>query len=227
MLATMPRAVRRRVGTAALVTGVVLAAGGCGGIGQPAPYDSPGINGLVIPTPSPDPADFVDGVDNPWLPLQPGATRTFRVTDDGAEVGSIETTVLDATTDVDGLSATAVTTVTDIDGVTDESTRLYAQDSDGNIWLVGADTGGDGWRAGTDGAEAGLAMPAHPRLGDGWLAYAVPGLPEAAIRVEEQSRDMVRTRDEAGTATLMTYASGAGLVGVEDLGSGWVATLVE
>ena len=61
MLAPMPRAVRRPAGAARAVAAglVILVASGCGGIGQPAPYDSPGINGLVIPTPTPDPADFV------------------------------------------------------------------------------------------------------------------------------------------------------------------------
>ena len=38
-----------------------------------------------IPTPSPDPADFVGAVDNPWLPLAPGRTWTYDVVDvDGA-----------------------------------------------------------------------------------------------------------------------------------------------
>ena len=40
-----------------------------------------GVDELVIPTPSPDPADFVAVVDNPWLPLEPGRTWTYDVTD--------------------------------------------------------------------------------------------------------------------------------------------------
>ena len=35
---------------------------------------------LTIPTPDPDPADFVRTVDNPWLPLTPGSTWTYEVT---------------------------------------------------------------------------------------------------------------------------------------------------
>jgi hypothetical protein len=233
MLAPMllpARAVVRRPRTvvARVLAGLALAAAasGCAGIGQPAPYDSPGINGLVVPTPSADPADFVDGVDNPWLPLEPGTSRAFDVTREGAEIGSVESSVLDRTTDVAGLAATVVTTTSEIDGDTDVATRYYAQDADGNVWLVGADEdgpGGDDWRAGQDGAEAGLAMPADPRLGDGWPAYVVPGLPEARTYVEDQSTTLVQLRDEAGTSTRNVYEKGVGLVGVSDLDADWTA----
>ena len=67
---------------------LVGALSGCAGIGQPQPSDSPGINGLVIPTPTPDPDDFVDVVDNPWLPLEAGATWRYEVTDAGRSVGT-------------------------------------------------------------------------------------------------------------------------------------------
>ncbi|CUR60938.1 conserved exported hypothetical protein [metagenome] len=236
MLASMLRDLRRPStrglvrATSALA--LVGALSGCAGIGQPQPYDSPGINGLVIPTPTPDPDDFVDVVDNPWLPLVAGATWSYEVTDGGRSIGAIEVEVLDDTTPVTGLDATGVRTTTEVDGDTTRETSFYAQDEDGNVWLVGADTddaadddaGAAGWRAGEGGAEAGLAMPAHPRLGDGWLAYAVPGLPEARIRVEDQSQEMVQVLDEAGTTTRTVYEKGTGLVSVVDLDAGWVAT---
>jgi hypothetical protein len=229
MLAPMPGAVRRPAGAARAVAAslVVLVASGCGGIGQPAPYDSPGINGLVIPTPTPDPADFGASIDNPWLPLAPGSTWRFDVTDGGATVGSIEAEVLEDSVDVAGLDATAVRTTTSIDEQVETSTRFYAQDDHGNVWWLGEDAGDVTWRAGEAGAEAGLAMPAAPRLGDGWLSYVVAGLPEASVRVEEQGRDMVQTRDESDTSTRRTYTSGVGLVGVEDLDSGLRVDLVD
>src|SRR3954452_23003467 len=37
-----------------------------------------GVDGLTIPTPSPDPADFGDGVANPWFPLAAGTVWTYR-----------------------------------------------------------------------------------------------------------------------------------------------------
>ena len=226
MLAPMLRDARR----ASTAVVLLVALTGCAGIGQPAPYDSTGINGLVIPTPEPDPDDFVDVVDNPWFPLEAGATWRYEVTEAGREVGSIEVSVLDRTTDVDGVAATGVTTATDIDGTGDVSTRYYAQDAEGNVWLVGADDGGvgrDEWRAGEAGAEAALAMPALPPLGDGWLTHVVPGRPEASTRVEDQSREMVQTLDEADTTTRNVYAKGVGLVSIEDLDDGWQALLLQ
>lgn len=236
MLAPMPRAVRRprTAGAllAGLLVGLLLGLSGCAGIGQPAPYDSPGINGLEIPTPSPAPGDFVDVVDNPWLALEPGATWHYDVTADGRDLGSIDAEVLDGTREVAGLTATAVRTVTDLDGDDRdlEETRFYAQDVDGNVWLVGLDSfPGTTWRAGEGNAEPGLAMPADPRLGDGWLAFRLANLVEASTTVEDQSRDLVQTRDEqeGGTATTTrrVYASGVGLVSIEDLDAGWQALL--
>ena len=231
MLAPMtrgPRAVRRpRVG-AVLAAGLVLGLTGCAGIGQPAPYDSPGINGLVIPTPTPAPDDFVAGVDNPWLALEPGTRSTYDVSDDGRTIGRIDVEVLDRTVPVAGLDATAVRTTTDLDDrATSVVTRLYAEDRAGNVWWVGTDGEETSWRAGEDGAEAGLAMPADPRLGDGWVSYDVPGLPRASGTIEDQSSELVQIRDEADTTTRTVYGKGVGLVGMEDLDAGWTAEPVE
>ena len=127
-----------------------------------------------------------------------------------------------------GLDATAVETTTDLaEGATTVETHLYAQDEAGNVWLVGGDADGTGWRAGEDGAQAGLAMPADPRLGDGWLSYAVPGLPRASATIEDQSSEMVQVRNEADTTTRTVYERGVGLVGLTDLDAGWTAELAE
>ena len=231
MLAPMTRgarAVRRPRTAAALAAGLVLGLTGCAGVGQPAPYDSPGINGLVIPTPTPAPADFVEGVDNPWLALAPGRRWTYDVTEDAGTRGRIDVEVQDGTVPVAGLEATAVQTTTDLGGGTASvATRLYAQDEAGNVWLVGSETDDASWRAGEDGAEAGLAMPADPRLGDGWLSYDVPGLPRASATIEDQSSELVQLRNEADTTTRTVYEKGVGLVGLEDLDAGWTAELVE
>lgn len=230
MLAPMPPDVRRRR-AAGLLGGVLLAGAvsACAGLGQPAPYDSPGINGLEIPTPSPSPEDFVAAVDNPWLALEPGTAWRYDVTEDGRPLGSIDAEVLAGTSEVAGLGATAVRTTTDLDGRADDETRYYAQDVDGNVWLVGVDSDtGLSWRAGVDGAEAGLAMPADPRLGDGWLTFRVPNLLEASTMVEDQSRELVQTRESTGgepDATRRVYETGVGLVGIEDLDAGWQAVL--
>lgn len=229
MLAPMtrpPGAVRRPRAAAALAACLALGLSGCAGIGQPQPYDSPGINGLVIPTPTPSPGDFVAAVDNPWLALEPGATWRYDVSEGGRTLGTIDAEVLDDTTEIAGLEATALQVTMDLEGPTGEETRFYAQDEDGNVWLVGVDSAtGLSWRAGVDSAEAGLAMPADPRLGDGWVRFSVPNLLVATTRVEDQSPTLVQTRDEAGTTTRNVYERGVGLASVEDLTAGWQAVL--
>ncbi len=206
---------------------MALALAGCGGLGQPTPYDSQGIDGLVIPTPAPDAEDFVPAVDNPWLPLAPGASWAYDVTERGVSVGSIRAEVLDATIEIAGLTATGVHTSSRVKGVEESVTRFYAQDDAGNVWWVGEDSSSITWRAGEDGAQAGLAMPASPRLGDGWLSYVVPDRPRSSALVDEQGRDMISTREETDTTTLKFYESGVGLVGLDDLDAGWQAELVD
>lgn len=234
MLAPMSRAAhpagrrsRTRLALAsALAPALVLTCTACAGIGQPAPYDSPGINGLLIPTPTADPGDFVARIDNPWLALEPGQVRRFEVSGDAGDGldGTLSLTVLGDPVDVGGISATAVRTTTDIGrGPAATVTDLLAQDRAGNVWWVGADGPEGSWRAGEDGAEAGLAMPADPRLGDGWLDRAVPGLVQASTTIEERTADRVQTRHEADSTTRTVYERGVGLVGVIELDAGWTA----
>ncbi|WP_185995630.1 hypothetical protein [Nocardioides campestrisoli] len=162
---------------------VVALAVGCGGSPRTSPPS--GVDGLVIPTPSPAPDDFVTGIDNPWLPLAPGATWTFEVQDATGE--AVRTTrVLSGTREVAGIAATQVETRTETDGAgTAEATELrwYAQDRAGNVWALGEQ---GVWEAGVDGAEAGLAMPAAPRRGDAFALWWDDGTPGTVVRVGER-----------------------------------------
>ena len=151
-------AVRRVVAALALL----LVATGCGTASDPSP--PAGVDGLTIPTPSPDPRDFVDEVDNPWLPLAPGESWTYRAADASSVVWSVE-----SGPEIADVATTALVTGA---GVTD----YYAQDEAGNVWWFGRE--GE-WQAGVDGAEAGIAMLATPRVGDGYRE-AEPG-PRAEI----------------------------------------------
>ncbi len=150
--------------------------------------DPSGVDELVIPTPSPDPGDFAARITNPWLPLYPGAVWEYDVS--GPVPGTRTVTVVDGTTDVAGVDVTGVRQVTaSLDGTTvAESVDYFAQDRQGNVWAFGRDqvvpdTGGS-WRAGVDGAEAGLEMPAQPRVGDGFRQELAPGLAEDIASVE-------------------------------------------
>ena len=188
---------------AGLVSGLLLS--GCGAAGQANPTEigPRGVDELVIPTPSPDPDDFVEEVDNPWLPLAPGTVWTYDVA--GSAVQRLEVTVEDASETVAGVACVVVRrTGTDRDGREVEAVvTYYAQDRAGNVWTFGED-GDRAWRAGVDGAEAGLAMPAFPRVGDGYLQQQAPSAAD---------RSTVLALDEERTVPAGTFGN---LLLVED-----------
>ncbi len=163
----------------ALAVAVMLVVGGC----SDASPDSPpsGVDELTIPTPSPDPADFVKHIDNPWLALEPGTTWRYSVS--GATPGTLVITVEDTTYDIAGVATTPVRRT---EPTGDEVVDYFAQDRRGNVWWFGRE---GVWLAGEDGAQAGLAMPATPRLGDGWRAAYDADVVD--VRVTVETRDHV------------------------------------
>lgn len=208
MTSAVRRTARRLAATAALAgAGCLLA--GCGSASPPSP--PAGVDGLVIPTPSPDPDDFVDGVDNAWLPLEQGRSWTYE------EVGDdrVRTVRVTGTREAAGVEATAVQTV---EGGT-TTTDLYAQDRDGNVWWLGRE---GVWEAGVDGARAGLAMPATPRVGDGFRTALAPGVTEQRATVASvtgmaggyDDTVLLEVEDDLrpGRVLEQAYAPGVGLV---------------
>ena len=184
-----------RVG--AVVALVLGGTAGCSTGSDPSP--STGVDELVVPTPSPDPADFVDRIDNPWFGLDDAAYA------DGD--GRLRERVVSPGPEVAGVPTTAV----ELNGATD----LYAQDAAGDVWWFGH-TGPDAtWRVGAQDAEAGLVMAASPRRGDGYRRADVPGrdLRSTVVSVE---RDTVVVQDVTdGIVTRSTYTNGVGLELVE------------
>lgn len=197
---------------------------GCGTAS--APSAPTGVDQLVVPTPTPDPADFVDDVDNPWLPLRSGRTWTYEVTTiEGSH--RVRASVAEGPT-VSGVPTTALVTR----AAGESRTDWFAEDEHGNVWWFGRR---GVWRAGADGAEAGLAMPADPRLGDGWRAAYRPGVVEDTLRVEavdgsEQVGagtydDLLvlerRSVLEPGASTQLSYARGVGMVAERVVAGGY------
>jgi hypothetical protein len=183
------------------VAAVLALLTGCGAAGQanPEKIGPRGVDELVIPTPDPDPDDFVDRVDNPWLPLAPGTVWSYDVS--GSVVRGLEVSVEDEPQVVARISCVVVHSVgTDARGdVVIEGEAYYAQDSRGNVWVFGEDTRSlapatrglsQSWSADVHGAEAGLAMPASPRVGDGYVRAL---LPSGAERSTVLSLDEERT----------------------------------
>lgn len=123
-----------------------------------------------------DPADFVATIDHPFWPMAIGNAWVYRETDaEGAEQ-RVEVTVTDDTKEIEGITATVVHDVVSEDGeLVEDTLDWYAQDAAGNIWYLGEDTkeyeGGEvvstegSWTAGVDGAQAGILLPADPKVG--------------------------------------------------------------
>jgi hypothetical protein len=184
----------------ALVAGaLVLLAAGCGSYSDS--VEPAGVDELVIPTPDPDPGDFVATIDNPWLPLEPGARWTYS---DGA--ADLTFSAEEGPT-IAGVATTAVTaggqgSVPSVD--------YYAQDTDGNVWWFGRE--GE-WQAGEAGAEAGIAMLAKPRLGDGYAEMGTDGGAGQRSLIEELGDELViRTTTATGDVLVRHYERGTGLV---------------
>lgn len=137
------------------------------------------------PLPIFDPANFVDGDNNPFevnnlfFPLEPGTTFTYESrSPDGSLLERVETTVTSDTKEILGVNTVVVDDKTyDASGNLLESTLdFFAQDEDGNVWYFGEDTRSfeDGhvskegsWLAGKhvpggDIAEPGIIMLASP-----------------------------------------------------------------
>lgn len=224
---------RHRLLRAALLAATVTAlATGCGS--APDTIGPTGVDGLVIPTPTPDPADFVAGIDNPYLPLREGATWGYAVSGDPS-VRHADVVVRRSSREVAGVPATEVVTVlSDVRGnAVERRTAWYAQDRAGNVWQFGEARAFPGtgrapvaWRAGADGAQAGLAMAAEPRVGDGYAVGLAPGVAEdRALVVSVTDTEagagrtftgVLRTRGTSGLEPAVVvqrwYASGVGLI---------------
>jgi len=209
------------------------------------------VDGLVIPTPTPDPDDFVSGITNPWLPFTPGSQWLYTSTsEDGNE--TITTTVTGDTKVVAGITATVVwDLVLDQKGRTVEETYdWYAQDTAGNVWYLGEDTTAyeDGeadksgsWEAGVDGAQAGIVMLAVPRVGDGYQQEYMQGEAEDQARILSitasasvpfgEYADCVQTEDttplEPDLVERKYYAKGVGVVREETLSGGDEVVVLE
>jgi hypothetical protein len=165
--------------TTLAATGVALVAlvlGGCGSDGGNGKQTGAGTN---LPRGSEpvnlDPADFTTQIDNPYFPIAPGLRWVYREAENGG-VQRVEVTVTDATKRIDGVTARIVHDVVTEGGQPIENTYdWYAQDSAGNVWYLGEDTKEyengkvvstkGSWEAGVDGAQAGVVMPAKPRVG--------------------------------------------------------------
>jgi hypothetical protein len=183
-----------------------------------------------------DAADFVDRIDNPYLPFLPGARWVYEGTSDG-ETERIEVEVMDERREVFGVPAVVVRDRVFVDGELVEDTfDWYAQDRDGNVWYLGEDTTEyeDGeavttegsWEAGLDGALPGIVMRAGPQPGDAYRQEFYDGEAEdmaEVLRIDDTATvpagdyaDVVTIREwtplEPDVVEEKHYAPGVGLI---------------
>jgi hypothetical protein len=177
------------------LTGPALAACGkdkpSGGAAKAAVID-PGDGGKYSPTI--DPAKFVKRIDNPRLPLLPGASWAYEEIEDG-ETQHVEVKVTDEQKTVMGVPVLVVSdVVSSADGKPIEVTAdWFAQDTDGNVWYMGEDTKEykengkvntkGSWEGGVDGAQPGIVMPAKPVAGKAYRQEYYRGKAEDMAQV--------------------------------------------
>jgi len=180
-----------------------------------------------------DPEDFVPYVDNPYFPLVPGTTFTYRGEDEGVPTSNV-TEVRRATVRILGVDCIEVRDRAFEDGaLVEETFDWYAQDRDGNVWYFGEDTtefpsgSKEGsWTAGVDGALPGIIMEADPRVGDRYHQECAPGVAEDMAQVSKLGRsvtvpygsfdEVVQTKEwtplERGVVEQKLYAPNVGFV---------------
>lgn len=194
---------------ASLTASLAASLTGCGTFAQS--YEPAGVDALTIPTPSPRPSDFVGTVDNPWLALTTARSRTYDVGGTGTAGATRVVEVLPGHVEVAGVATTAVRSTSAADVTTD----FYAQDTRGNVWWLGHDGTDRPWRAGQGGAQAGLAMAARPRVGDGYRTAYLPGVVEdvaTVVRMEKETLQVdVTSALTPGGVIRETYQRGSGL----------------
>jgi hypothetical protein len=185
----------------------------------------------------PGPADFAARVDNPWFPLRPGSTYTYRGVKDGQASRDV-VTVTAAVKTIQGVRCTVVRDRLFLRGRLHERTEdWYAQDKTGNVWYFGEATAElsrsgrvvsteGSWQSGVDGARAGIFMPAHPHRGQtGRQEYykghaedhfRVLSLTASAVTPAVSSRHALLTREwtplEPGVIDHKLYVKGIGMV---------------
>ncbi len=187
------------------------------------------------PPPLPAPSAFGAGTINPYFPLVPNTTTVYGGVIDG--VPASETfTVTDKLKMVDGIPATVIRDSLYLEREQGHGQYLaeftidwYATANNGDVWYLGEKTSEydeagqvistDGsWQAGVDGAEAGIFMPADPRVG---VVYQQESATDAQdlFKITSLAKGEVTTREwtplEPGLVTRKVFRPGVGMT-VED-----------
>src|SRR5262245_59624161 len=210
----MAQRIRRSPGRAAggVLAGFAvlgLLAAGCGGGNSEANTAAGGRSGTTATAstvidpgdgghyaPDIEPANFVATIDNPYMPLAPGARWVYDGSGYEGQPEHDEVVVTDQQKVVMGIPVVVVRDNVSVQGeVTDDSYDWFAQDREGNVWYMGEDskdyengqvTSSEGsWEAGVDGALPGIVMQAHPAPGQAYRQEYYKGHAEDMAEVAQ------------------------------------------
>jgi hypothetical protein len=215
--------------SAAGLIGAAVLAAACGG-GSPAPEGAGPTGDIGV-----DVAELSPAIDNPYVAF--GSLR--RTVHEGQLEGTtvrVESTVRDAPAEIAGVQVTVVdVSEFEDDELVEKTEDYYAQDRAGVVYYMGerVDDYEDGavighsgqWLANEPGNQAGVFMPAAPRVGDAFEQERAPGVAEDRSTVIETGlsvtvpsgsfSDCIRTEDVdplGGAAEQKVYCRGVGLV---------------
>lgn len=223
------------LGVAALLTTGALAASIPAG-GAVVSHRAPGVN----------PSDFNNPRANPYFPLVPGTVSRYRGSDEGERFRE-RVRITHRKKIIQGVKTTVVLDVARrVDGTLAEKTHdWYAADNDGTVWYFGeatatydehgnVDSREGSWKAGVNGAVAGVIMPADPKPTDAYRQEFYKGHAEdqgwivarnATVKVpygkfHKVVRGFEWTRLERGVVSLKFYARGLGIIREKDVAGG-------
>src|SRR5512132_392903 len=188
--------VGRLTGVAALVAVAVWVVPSPAGAGSSCPLPEFGPGRAYHP--QIEPANFSPNVTNRLFPLTPGKTLVYTGTKDRKRALNLVATT-SRTKKIDGVATRVVEDRLYLNNVLEERTSdYYAQDRCGNVWYFGEDTAEldrhgkvisteGSFHAGVDGAQPGVFMQAHPRVGRKFRQEWYQGHAEDVFRVIDRS----------------------------------------
>lgn len=151
--------------------------------------------GQAAPPHHPSPSHFTRGrVTNRWFPLLPGTRYAYRGIEDSAHTRDVMIATY-RTRKIDGVVCRVVFDRVWSNGRLEERTHdYYAQTKEGTVWYFGERTATldrhghvvsreGSFLSGVDGAEAGIFMTAHPRVGPAYYQEYYPGHAEDTFTV--------------------------------------------